>query len=504
MRTIVETVRAARLVGTPLFACSTPDQLALLDTLNATMPNTPRVRWDVIAGFEGMNPQGKEVLTKLSTDDKQAAVNPTEALRLAISFHEKTSIYMLNAHRFMDEPPFSTAVLRLRNPFKESMRALFLLGPHFNIPHELRNEIVSVEEELPNDDALAAILAGICKSAQLPEPDDKLRSSAVDAARGLAAVSAEQCFAISLKREKGKVVGLDIEEVWERKRLAVKATRGLTLKRGGPTFADLGGLASAVGYAKRFMEGPNPPRVIVLLDEIEKSMAGAFSSIGDNTGVSQDAHGYTLSWMEEHDATGMISVGPGGAGKSVFAKALASTFGLPLLELDMGQMKEGTVGASETNLRAAFKVIEGMGRPFFVGTCNEISAIPTPLRRRFRSGVWFFDLLTPAERKAVWPICLKRYGLPLNSPLPNDEGWTGAEIRNCCEHARDLRCTPREAGVYIVPVAVADRGGIARLRDLAKGKFLSASTPGFYQMEDDAPAEQQHTPGGRKLALSQE
>lgn len=489
MKKMIETVQAARLVSTPLIACATADQLALITTLSQKVyTKEALITWDAVRGFNGLNQPAQTIVSGLSqAGELEATQNPTAALDIARRIDKRLTLYMINAHRFVDEPQVSTAILNLRDVFKAHRRTLVLLGPTFRLPQELVNDVVLLDEELPTDQQLGAILEEIYAAAQLGTPTDHDRGAAVDAARSLPAFAAEQTFAMSLARDsKQKVTGLDIDAVWTRKRATINQTKGLTLTRGGPTFGDLGGLQSVIGYAKRLFDGPHPPTVIVLIDEVEKAMAGAFNSIGDNTGVAQDAHGYTLSWMEEHDASGMISVGPGGSGKSFFARALASTYGLPLLTLDYGAMKEGTVGASEGNVRAAFKVIEGLGHPFFVATCNEIQSIPTPLRRRFRGGVWYFDLLTPSEREAVWPICLKRYGLDARMKRPTDDNWTGAEIRNCCELARDLKCSLVEASQYVVPVAVADAMGIERLRGLADGKFLSASAAGVYRRNGEA------------------
>ena len=55
---------------------------------------------------------------------------------------------------------------------------------------------------------------------------------------------------------------------------------------------------------------------------------------------------------------GVFLVGMPGCGKSLCAKAAASTFGVPLLKLDMGSMMGKYVGQSEENLRKAIKIAE--------------------------------------------------------------------------------------------------------------------------------------------------
>ena len=55
-------------------------------------------------------------------------------------------------------------------------------------------------------------------------------------------------------------------------------------------------------------------------------------------------------------------VGVPGCGKSLFAKATATAWEVPLLKLDLGALKSKFVGDSEANLRKVFKLVEAIGR----------------------------------------------------------------------------------------------------------------------------------------------
>ncbi len=69
--------------------------------------------------------------------------------------------------------------------------------------------------------------------AELPPPEPDIMDRAVDALIGLAAFPAEQALAMSLSKK-----GLDLDRLWERKRQAVEQAPGLTIWRGGETFAE--------------------------------------------------------------------------------------------------------------------------------------------------------------------------------------------------------------------------------------------------------------------------
>jgi len=67
--------------------------------------------------------------------------------------------------------------------------------------------------------------------------------------------------------------------------------------------------------------------------------------------------------------------------------------------------------------------------------------------------------------------------------LPDDEGWTGAEIKECCRKTWRLKLSLRESAEYIIPVSRSAADQIEALRRQASGRFLSASQPGIFTAE---------------------
>jgi SpoVK/Ycf46/Vps4 family AAA+-type ATPase len=170
--------------------------------------------------------------------------------------------------------------------------------------------------------------------------------------------------------------------------------------------------------------------------------------------------------------------------------------------MSIPDMLEKFVGSSNENLRAALNIIRAtsQGRAFFLATCNAMINISGPLRRRFAFGQWMFDLPSKDEREMIWPIHMKKYGLP-KQDLPADEGWTGAEIRNCCKMAYQMKTSLKQAAEFIVPVSRTMAEEIDKMRQSANGRFKSASYPGFYQLNRPAAA---ITPAGGKRAIAME
>jgi hypothetical protein len=66
----------------------------------------------------------------------------------------------------------------------------------------------------------------------------------------------------------------------------------------------------------------------------------------------------------------------------------------------------------------------------------------------------------------------------------DDDGWTGAEIRNVVEMADDDRITLDEAARFITPVSAVDPEKIRRAREVADGRFLSAEKPGLFYKDE--------------------
>jgi len=490
--TVPETIKAARKVATPLIAVTTSDQQATIATIlksyNGAAP--PILQHDIIRGLQGLNEEGRKARGKVvpqEAGDMPGIVpgqNPADCLTLAADLPQRSMLFLHNAHMSIDNEAVRQAVCNLRDLFKADGRTLILLAPQLTLPAELVQDILVIDEPLPTEEQVKQIILTEVENAKKnmknapKEPDGPTLTRAIEALTGLAAFPIEQAVAITLGQG-----AIDVDQLWDRKRGFISQTRGLALDTGRETFDDLGGLDNAKDFGRRLFAGSMPPRAIVRIDEIEKMLAGAQ---GDTSGVSQDALGTILREMEDQEWAGLIAVGPPGSGKSAYSKTLGRSHGAPTFSLDLGAAKGSLVGQSEERIRAAMKVIKAVAAQgaFFVATCNKLDVLPPELRRRFRYGIWFFDLPKRAERDAIWKINLRKFGLDAASERPTDKGWTGAEIRNVCELASRMRCSLGDAANFIVPVSISDPESIDRLRKVASGKFLSATFPGAYIAPD--------------------
>ncbi|MFH1569353.1 MAG: AAA family ATPase [Gemmatimonadota bacterium] len=488
---MIEKLRHARRVSVPLVAIGTPDPAALIKRIAAEIWNGggegPVVRWDVMDGCAAVNQQGQAVAGKAQGTEG----SPVGLLSAAARFPAGTICFVLNAQDFLGDATFRQGAWNLRDLYKRDRRMLILLGPSIDLPVSLQHDVVVLDEELPTEAELEVIVRGQDAIVADKRPgkrrlDADELTGAVAAVRGLSAFQAEQATAMALRKE-----GIDLAHLWESKRALIEQTKGLSVDRGTATFADVGGLAQIRSFGERRFQGPRPPRVVVRVEEVEKVMAGA---AGDTSGTSQDALQVLLNAMQDEEWEGLVAYGPPGSGKSLFSQVLARTFGCLSITLDLGACKGSLVGQSEQQVRAAVKVLKAVGGKdvFFVATCNRMDTIPPELQRRFTRGIWMFDLPTDDEREAIWQIHRSKCGIPEAQEEPDDDGWSGANIRDCCDLAEAMGCTLVEAAQYVVPAGTRYREVIERARREAAGVFLSADRPGVYR----PPEEERERPDG--------
>jgi ATP-dependent 26S proteasome regulatory subunit len=173
-------------------------------------------------------------------------------------------------------------------------------------------------------------------------------------------------------------------------------------------------------------------RCVVWFDEIEKALQGATSGSADG-GVSSDALGAVLNWMQERQ-----------------------------------------------------------GEAFVIATANDAASLPPELLRKGRfDEVWFVDLPTTNERQAVLSAALRQYergDVAVNAAAvaKATEGFTGSEIAALVpdalfaafnDDAREINTQDLiDAATTVVPLSKTAAEKIAALRNWAAGRARPAST----------------------------
>jgi hypothetical protein len=225
-------------------------------------------------------------------------------------------------------------------------------------------------------------------------------------------------------------------------------------------------------------------------------------------------------------------------GKSLTARCVASTWGVPLLRLDLGALRSKYVGESEGNLRRALRTIEAIGRcvvwldeiekalqgatsgssdggvsadalgtvlswmqdrqgeAFVVATANDVESLPPELLRKGRfDAIWWVDLPTPAERVEVLAAALRARresrGVPNNENLAEVarsdvlDGFSGSEVAELVPDALFPAFADGErpisasdlitAARAVVPLSKTSAEKINKLREWARTRARPAS-----------------------------
>lgn len=431
--------------------------------------------WDVA---HGLRVPGANV--DVGSADPIAAI---KSLPNLIEADGTTLLLLHNFHRFIGSPEAVQTTFAQLIAGKDQRAFLIVLSPVVQVPVELEKLFVVIDHALPDRDQLHRIGQEILNDPQHPMAAPSNWDSILDAAAGLTRYEAEGAFALSIARHNG----IRPDAIWELKAQALKKNNLLTLHRGEERFSSLGGLSNMKDFCRRALQGVRgvKPRGVLLL-------------------------------------------GVPGSGKSAFAKALGNETGRPTLILDVGGLLGSLVGATEQNIRQALRIADAMSPcilfldelekglagvggqgdsgvstrlfgtlltwlaehesdVFFIGTANDISKLPPEFTRAERlDAVFFLDLPLASEKRMIWEMYRREFQIPANQKQPNDDNWTGAEIKACCRLAALLDLPLEETAPQIVPVAVTASEAIDKLRTWATGRCLASNAVGVYQKSGTA------------------
>ena len=419
-----------------------------------------------------------------SGDNEQTPTDPLAAIRMLRSATGDTATLLVlsNFHRFLNSAEIVQALAEQLVAGKQTRAFVVVLAPVVQIPIELEKLFVVLEHQLPDREQLHEIATGIAaEDDELPTGSEL--DTVLDAASGLTRYEAENAFSLSLIRH-GRITS---EAVWELKSGMLKKSGLLDLHRGQDNFDSLGGLDSLKAFCRR--------------------------------SLLQPGRGNPLKRPR-----GVLLLGVPGTGKSAFAKALGRETGRPTLILDVGALMGSLVGQTESNIRQALRIadamapcilfvdeiekalsgVAGSGQTdsgvsarlfsslltwlndhtsdvYFIATSNDISKLPPEFSRSERfDAIFFSDLPSDREKSAIWDLYIRQFELDADQTRPDDEKWTGAEIRSCCRLAALLDIPLSEAARNVVPVAVTASESVDQLRQWSNERCLSATHTGIY------------------------
>ncbi|MFO0594124.1 MAG: AAA family ATPase [Myxococcaceae bacterium] len=411
-------------------------------------------------------------------------------------------VLLKDFHRYLDDPVIVRALRELGTALKAAYTTVLVVAPVLKLPEELEKDVSVVDVPLPTKSDLMALLKDIARMVTknrkaTVDLTPQQAESLVSAAHGLTLSEAENAFAKAIARD-NKLDGSDLKLILDEKSQVIRKSGLLEYFSTDQQLTDVGGLEHLKHWLDR--------------------RKNAFSDAAREFGLPSPK--------------GLLLLGVQGCGKSLTAKAIATSWKLPLVRLDMGRIYSGLIGSSEENLRKAIRAVESLAPVvlwidevekglagagggsndtgvsarvfgtlltwlqektspvFVVATANRIESLPPELLRKGRfDEIFFVDLPSEAERTEIIKIQLaRRKRDPAKFPVAQlakaTEQFSGAELEQLViAGLYDAFADGVELDGKILldtakttpPLAVTMAEDVARLREWARTRTRPAS-----------------------------
>ncbi len=441
--------------------------------------------WDYIEGLKGaLNSEGlgsRQPMLVLQWLQKLESNNPTILL-------------VKDFHRFCEDAGIARMVRNLSVELRQRPHTLVICSGHWTPPKDLDEALTILDLPLPQEPEIRTLLSNIAQVSR-SDLDSEVLEELTHACSGLSEARVRQVAARALA-QRGQLGREDLAEVLEEKRQSVARSEVLEYFVTNAKPSDIGGLDALKGW----------------LDQRHQ----AFSDEARNFGLPLPR--------------GVLLVGPQGTGKSLTAKAIAHSWSMPLLRLDVGRLFAGLVGASEARTRETILRAEAMApcvlwideidkgfggdarsdggtsqrvlanvltwmaektsAVFVVATANGVERLPAELLRKGRfDEIFMLDLPTLEERFSILKLHINQrrssLNLPLNAVVDRTEGFSGAELEQTVIEAMHLAFAERReleetdlilAATQLVPLSKTAREQLDSLKQwAASGRARPAS-----------------------------
>ena len=386
------------------------------------------------------------------SDKEQSDTSDPEKLLRYIKNYVKGSVILLpDFHPYLTNPIIVRLIKEIAQQHYLNDNVIVLLSHSIDLPSELERLCAHVELSLPDMDTIMQMITDEANTWQKKEKQ-KLKFDR----------DAIQKLAQNLK-------GLTHGDVTRLVRNAIYAD-------GAITHCDIDKVMTAK-YKLLSSDGALSFEFdLSSLDDI-----GGFSNLKQWLKVREPFFVKASCEKEIDIPKGMLLVGVQGCGKSLAAKAVAGTWGVPLLRLDVGGLYNKYLGESERSMRDALAhaealspcvlwvdeiekaiqsgnddtgtsnrmlgtlltwMAENRARVFVVATSNDIQKLPPELMRKGRlDEIFFVDLPDADTRKTILSLHIKKRdfeldGFDIETLAAASAGFSGAEIEQGIISAR--------------------------------------------------------------------
>lgn len=371
------------------------------------------------------------------------------------NYLDKKIILLKDAHFFINEPAVISnlkAVAQNITNGKFDCR-LVIVAPFDSLPKELEVYTTVLELDFLDAAAIEKIIKNFAAVQEIPIPNKNLINKFVMHLKGLSRTDIENILSLAVC-ENGIFDYSDIPKISAQKRQLIRKSNIIEMPEVKESMQDIGGLENLKKWLRR-------------KTEVFQQIANA-----QNFGVDIPK--------------GVLIAGMPGCGKSLTAKAVAKSFEVPLLRLDIGRIMGKYVGESEANMRRAIKIAEtsapcvlwideiekafaginsGGGSEvtarlfgnfltwmqekesltFVVATANKIDVLPPELLRKGRfDEIFYVGLPNFEERKKILKVHIGKRrkqdlrNINLDEIAKATEGYCGADLESIIKDAIEI------------------------------------------------------------------
>ncbi len=421
----------------PLITVETRDEkeaVLLIINLGSSL-RKPVYGWNLIRGFS--------ILDKNGNINGSNHLEPTEVLNTIYENYSSALFILIDYHPYLQNDRNVRLIKEIALNAERLNHTIFFISTQIELPDGIKHLSAKFELSFPSDVNIKSFLLELIEKWKTENSlkeiriDDSVLNLFIKNLHGLSFSEIKRVFYNALKDN--AITKEDIPEIAKAKYYLLNKDNVLYYEHDTSSFSDVGGLQN-------------------LKDWLEKRKK---IFIGDMQGKGIDV------------PKGILLLGVQGSGKSLAAKAVAGTWGVPLLRLDFGTLYNKYYGETERKTREALKMADMMAPcvlwideiekglasesndsgtskrvlgtlltwmserktlVFLVATANDIQNLPPELMRKGRMDeIFFVDLPDEEIRKEIFTIHLKKRELnpadfDLNQIAQVCDGFSGSEI----------------------------------------------------------------------------
>ena len=421
----------------PIVVVQSHEELRVLELLKqiAARLRKPVFRWSVTEGLQRLDrPLAPQRLN----------APPTDVLRHIKSVTQPGLYILTDFHPYIDDPVHVRLLKDVAIAYEELGHTVVLLSHNLNLPPELVKFTARSQLALPDKEELDQVVRDVAREwshenqGKTVKTDPKTLDMLISNLSGLTFRDAKRLARNAIFND-GAITQNDLPRVMKAKYELLSNDGVLGFEYDTARFSDVGGFSRL----KRWLEQ-------------RKSVFHR-----DHNTLNLDV------------PKGIMLLGVQGCGKSLAAKAVAGTWGVPLLRLDFGTLYNKFYGETERNLRESLNTATAMApcvlwideiekgiatentdsgtshrvlgtlltwmaekkcAVFLVATANDIESLPPELVRKGRfDEIFFVDLPTQNIRESIFEIQLRNRQMDvakydIAKLAAAADGFSGAEI----------------------------------------------------------------------------